>query len=168
MIAHETRSRLLFETLATKSDQDIRTGRCVSYASPMVVRIEGWTCYMSKGGLLCETVTCTLRGGPTCMLLLDAIHGIFGPILKLSRLITLHLYNDSVPSLESRCRVGYRFFFSLSFSTYSFPTPGNLVWNGSESFQNDEICKKVTSKQRLNIYWNSNSWAKYIYIYIYI
>ena len=129
MIAHETRSRLLFETLATKSDQDIRTGRCVSYASPMVVRIEGWTCYMSKGGLLCETVTCTLRGGPTCMLLLDAIHGIFGPILKLSRSITLHLYNDSVPGLESRCRVGYRFFFSFSLFR---PTPflRLVIWYG--------------------------------------
>ena len=63
------------------------------------------------------------------MLLLDAIHGIFGPILKLSRSITLHLYNDSVPGLESRCRVGYRFFFSFSLFR---PTPflRLVIWYG--------------------------------------
>ena len=43
------------------------------------------------------------------MLLLDAIHGIFGPILKLSRSITLHLYNDSIPGLDAGFGIDFSF-----------------------------------------------------------
>ena len=37
------------------------------------------------------------------------IHGIFGPILKLSRSITLHLYNDSIPGLDARFGIDFSF-----------------------------------------------------------
>ena len=30
----------------------------------MVVRMEGWTCHVSNGGVLCEAATCSFRGGP--------------------------------------------------------------------------------------------------------
>ncbi|RVX08738.1 hypothetical protein CK203_011051 [Vitis vinifera] len=32
--------------------------------NPMVVRMEGWTCHVSNGGMLCEAATCSFRGGP--------------------------------------------------------------------------------------------------------
>ena len=35
-----------------------------------------------------------------------ATKGIFGPMLKLSRWITLHLYNASVPSLDPELGMG--------------------------------------------------------------
>ena len=47
---------------------------------------------------------------------------MFGPILKLSRYITLHLYNDSVPGLDAE--LGIDFSFLLVFPTDSFPKPG--------------------------------------------
>ena len=30
----------------------------------MVVWMEGWTCHVSNGGVLCEAATCSFRGGP--------------------------------------------------------------------------------------------------------
>ena len=79
MIDRETRSRILFETLAIRfglgiqisgkyhmSGQVIaRTKGWTCHVSVQVdIRIEGWACHVSNGGVSCEAATCTLRGSP--------------------------------------------------------------------------------------------------------
>ena len=64
MIDCETRSRILFEMLATGSGLGIRIGGKYRMSVHVIARIEGWTCHVSNGGVPCEAATCMLRGGP--------------------------------------------------------------------------------------------------------